>query len=95
MLRAGDRSQRARAALVGLAVVTLAVMLGSLFVGATRIDVIGAALSRLGTGTHALLRDQVVLFDIRLPRMLMASGIGTCADGIIHLAGATYAVGEY
>ena len=76
MLRAGDRSQRARAALVGLAVVTLVVMAGSLFVGATRIDVVGAALSRLGSGTHALLRDQIVLFDIRLPRMLMGALIG-------------------
>ncbi len=74
---AGDRAQRGRVALLGLAAVLLAVMFGSLLVGAADADVVGALLSRLGlSGAHVQQRDQIILFDIRLPRMVMGALIG-------------------
>lgn len=74
----GDRSARARTLLLVLAGLTVLVMLGSLFVGATGADVLGVMLDKIGIdpGHAVLLRDEVVLLDIRLPRMVMASVIG-------------------
>jgi iron complex transport system permease protein len=74
----GDRSQRGRIALVVLAALALLVMVASLMVGAAGTDVPAVLLQRLGIdpGHAVLLRDQVVVFEIRLPRMIMGALIG-------------------
>lgn len=72
----GDRSQRGRMALILLAMLALATMFASLMVGASGADVLGALAARLGLGHAVLLRDQVVAFDIRLPRTIMGALIG-------------------
>ena len=72
----GDRAQRGQIALIALSLATLAIMFGSLFVGAAGADVIGAVLARLGLGHAVLMRDQIIVFDIRLPRMIMGALIG-------------------
>ena len=74
----GDRSRQGRIALVLLALLLVAAMFGSLMVGASGADIPAALLDRFGIslGRAVLLRDQVVLFDIRLPRMVMGAAIG-------------------
>lgn len=76
--RRGDRAPRGRVALVVLGLATIAIMLGSLGVGAAGADVIGALAARLGlsAGHVVSLRDQIIVFDIRVPRMIMGALIG-------------------
>lgn len=83
----GDRTGVARLALAGLVLLLVAAMGLSLFTGAS-----DASLLRLvdawfsGTSDDPLLvRDQLVYFDIRLPRMLlgMLIGAGLAVSGVV------------
>jgi iron complex transport system permease protein len=76
----GDRAPRARVALVLLAVCLVLVMLGAVSIGSTG-WANGEALRLILSGERPtdnplLLRDVIVLADIRLPRVIMASLIG-------------------
>ena len=84
----GDRAGRARLALGLLAGALLVAMVASLMVGAADADVPRALFDLLGlAGRHdpARLRDHVIVFDIRLPRMLMGVlvGAGLAVSGAV------------
>lgn len=72
---AGDRRDRARMMTVGLIVLLIATCLLSLVHGAAGISFWGV-LADLLAGRELSLRDRVVLFDIRLPRMVMGVLVG-------------------
>jgi iron complex transport system permease protein len=73
----GDRSGRARVALAGLAVLLVATAFVSLAAGASDASIFGA-LGRMLGGTEAGLshRDAVIIYDIRLPRVLLGALVG-------------------
>ncbi len=76
--RDGDRSGIARLVLLGLAALLLAAMLVSLTTGAAEVS-LGRAVTAWLAGAHAdpaLLRDRVVIFDIRLPRLALGALVG-------------------
>ncbi len=76
---AGDRSQRARIALVVFALLLSAAILLSLSTGASDLtaSVILNALLTSVTGSEALsVRDSIIFHDIRLPRMVLGVLIG-------------------
>ena len=71
----GDRSVRARGLMGVLAGLLVAMSLFSLTYGASNTSVFGA-LADWSRGHELSLRDRVVLFDIRLPRLLMGILVG-------------------
>ena len=73
----GDRSARARAIILGLVLLYLLLFLTSLGSGASDTSLWTAFSRWLGGGTDSLpLRDRVVIWDIRLPRVVLGSLIG-------------------
>jgi len=72
---AGDRQHRARRAMVGLSLLLAVVSLLSLTVGASGAS-LGAALGQLVRGEAIGTREAVILFDIRLPRLVMGILVG-------------------
>ncbi|WP_244614887.1 FecCD family ABC transporter permease [Pukyongiella litopenaei] len=71
----GDRSHRARVLMAGLLVSLLAVALLGLSVGATGTSLQDALLT-IAAGNEVAMRDRVVLWDIRLPRVLLGILVG-------------------
>lgn len=71
----GDRSARARAVTAGLLALVAAASLASLATGAAGVSP-WQALAALARGEALGLRDQVVLFDIRLPRLVLGLMVG-------------------
>lgn len=71
----GDRTLRARFVIVMLTALTVLVCLASLRVGATGVSPL-AVLGDWLAGREISLRDQVILWDIRLPRMLTGVLVG-------------------
>lgn len=74
----GDRSSRARLAIGALLLLYLLVCLASLGAGASDMtlrDVL-RALINLGSDEAVSARDRIILFDIRLPRIVLGSLIG-------------------
>ena len=73
---AGDRRHRARVVTICLSLGLMSVFLLSLGWGAAgQTHVIEALLASIGIG-QAELRDTVILFDIRMPRTLLAAAVG-------------------
>jgi len=76
---AGDRSALARRVMAGLVVLLLAAMAASLLTGASDASLwrlLGALLD--GTaGSAELARDRLIILDIRLPRLLLGTLIGS------------------
>lgn len=76
---AGDRSTLARRVMAGLVVLLLAAMAASLLTGASDASLwrlLGALLD--GTaGSAELARDRLIILDIRLPRLLLGTLIGS------------------
>lgn len=82
----GDRSALARLALVGLVLLLLAAMALSLLTGASDASFWRIVASWFGAPADPMLaRDQLVLFDIRLPRMLLGVliGAGLAVSGVV------------
>ncbi|MDD7969835.1 FecCD family ABC transporter permease [Roseinatronobacter alkalisoli] len=75
MAVAGDRALRARATMAALAVFVLAVSVLSLGVGAAGVS-LPDVLGKMASGEALSLRERVVLFDIRLPRLLTGLLVG-------------------
>ncbi|MGY6704019.1 FecCD family ABC transporter permease [Roseinatronobacter sp.] len=75
MAAAGDRALRARATITALVVFVLAASILSLGVGAAGVS-LPDVLWQLASGEALGLRDRVVLFDIRLPRLLTGLLVG-------------------
>lgn len=73
--QAGDRRHKARILTAGLLILLLAASLFSLMYGASGIS-FWAVLSDLISGRELELRERVVLFDIRMPRMMMGILVG-------------------
>ncbi|MEO3999969.1 iron ABC transporter permease [Mesorhizobium sp. CAU 1732] len=75
---AGDRSARARATIVILAVVLVVVALFSLTAGASDASAVDVVLGWLGGAEDGALsaRDRIIVYDIRLPRMILGVLIG-------------------
>ncbi|MDF0603291.1 iron ABC transporter permease [Psychromarinibacter sp. C21-152] len=71
----GDRTVRARAVTAGLVVLLAALSAASLAVGATGTS-LWDALATLARGGEIGLRERIVLFDIRLPRLAMGLLVG-------------------
>lgn len=71
----GDRSHRARMLTLALSLLLALTCVLSLAVGAAGTS-LWAALADLLTGQPLQLRDKVVLFDIRMPRMVMGALVG-------------------
>jgi len=74
-VQAGDREARARAVMMLLAVILCATSITSLATGASGTS-LWQALGALARGEAISLRDQVILFDIRLPRLSMGLMVG-------------------
>ncbi|RBI83254.1 iron ABC transporter [Rhodosalinus halophilus] len=72
---AGDRRQRARRTTLGLMVLTLVAAWASLATGAAEVS-LAEALGRLARGEPLTLHQQVVLMDIRLPRLATGLLVG-------------------
>ncbi|MFC5583582.1 FecCD family ABC transporter permease [Nitratireductor kimnyeongensis] len=73
----GDRSARARAVILGLVLLYLFLFLTSLGSGASDTSFWSVFSGWLGGGADSLpLRDRVVIWDIRLPRVVLGSLIG-------------------
>ena len=73
----GDRSARARAIILGLVLLYLFLFLTSLGSGASDTSFWSVFSGWLGGGADSLpLRDRVVIWDIRLPRVVLGSLIG-------------------
>ena len=72
---AGDRAPRARATLAALSVFVAGVSLLSLGVGAAGVSLSDVAW-KLASGEALSLRERVVIFDIRLPRLLTGLLVG-------------------
>ncbi len=87
---AGDRRHRAQWTLIGLTVLSVLVIFGSLSIGPVSLRpalVVDAILHGLGNGGELspdLARTHIVLFDIRMPRTLLGFMVG----GALALAGA-------
>ena len=84
----GDRSHLGRAVVLGLVVVLVLAMIVSLTTGASGASAVALARHWLGLSQAApetLLRDQVVILNIRLPRMLlgMLIGAGLAVSGLL------------
>lgn len=75
LVQHGDRSHRARRLMAGLLLLLLACCLLSLTYGASSAS-LWQALGDLAMGRELSFRDRVVLFDIRLPRMVMGVMVG-------------------
>ena len=75
--QAGDRSARARRVLVLLGLLAGAAFLASIMLGVANASVIGVLRLLLGLDHDAaLLRDRIIILDIRLPRALMGLVVG-------------------
>ncbi|MBV7378008.1 FecCD family ABC transporter permease [Maritimibacter dapengensis] len=72
---ASDRSTTARWVMVALSVALVAISIASLFVGATGLSPLGV-IGDLVAGRPVDLRAQVVIFDIRLPRLSLGLLVG-------------------
>jgi len=76
----GDRSRRARLAIVVLAILLAATMLLSLSTGASGLSapaIVRAWLSPLLGDDYALsIRDSIIIYDIRMPRMALGALVG-------------------
>lgn len=75
MAAAGDRALRARATMIALVVFVATVSILSLGVGAAGVS-LPDVVRKLATGGALDLRERVVLFDIRLPRLLTGILVG-------------------
>lgn len=71
----GDRSHRARSVFFALTALLCAAVLSGLAVGASGTS-LWSALADLARGQELELRDRVVLWDIRLPRVLVGALVG-------------------
>ena len=72
---AGDRSRRARLVMGGLLVLLLAVSVYSLTAGATDTSLF-EALGKIAAGEELGVRERVILFDIRMPRLFLGILVG-------------------
>lgn len=72
----GDRSARARLVLAGLTGLLLMIALASLGTGASGVSLLAVAGDWLLRGEAPGLRERVVLFDIRLPRLVTGMLVG-------------------
>jgi iron complex transport system permease protein len=73
----GDRSGRARLAILGAAILLVAIAVASLGWGASDASAVGVVIEVLtGKGDAVTLRDRVIVWDIRLPRILLGILIG-------------------
>lgn len=83
----GDRTHRARITLVALSLLLLLAMALSLTVGASNASLTRLVAAWLGQPVDPVLmaRDQLVLIDIRLPRMLLGLlvGAGLAVSGVL------------
>jgi iron complex transport system permease protein len=73
---AGDRSALGRLAIVALAVLLLVTMAISMTTGASALNLIGSWFGDAVADPAALLRDQAVIYNIRLPRMILGVLVG-------------------
>jgi iron complex transport system permease protein len=88
VLAPGDRTRKAQVMLVGLVLVLLGAMGVSLMTGASGASMAQVVASWFGaadTGSPLFQRDQLVIYDIRLPRLLLGMLIGAAlaVSGVI------------
>ncbi|MEM9278720.1 MAG: iron ABC transporter permease [Pseudomonadota bacterium] len=72
----GDRTSIARITIILLMLFYLAVALASLNVGAAQISLLDATFGAVTSAENTGVRDRIILFDIRLPRLILGSLIG-------------------
>ena len=80
---AGDRRLRARRATLALVGLVLVASWAALATGAAGVS-LPQALGRLVTGAVLTLQEQVVLWEIRLPRLVT----GLCVGAVLAVSGA-------
>ncbi|MBX3598370.1 MAG: iron ABC transporter permease [Rhizobiaceae bacterium] len=73
---AGDRTRRARLAILLLAILLLATMLLSLASGASGASALVILRDLFGQADAEALRDRIIIYDIRLPRLLLGALVG-------------------
>ncbi|MEM6727645.1 MAG: iron ABC transporter permease [Pseudomonadota bacterium] len=74
-MRAGDRGRAARLLTLGLLALLAVVAVAALAIGATNTS-LWAALGDLAAGRPLEMRERVILFDIRLPRLVLGMLVG-------------------
>lgn len=72
----GDRSRQARLALVALAVLLAVTVLFSLTSGASDASASNVLLEWIGADDLVSARDRIIIYDIRLPRILLGAMVG-------------------